>query len=76
MSLFHDAFYYVLIAIIGLYFLVAVFFSLKLSLRNNPRYFPFLLAVFSVLHCSYGLGSLWGVIKKTLFFPGKTTAIK
>ncbi len=71
LSLFSQFFFYLLSFITGLYCMVAIIFSLKISLRNDLRYFPFLFAVFSTLHCSYGLGSIWGTIRKVIYLFSK-----
>lgn len=49
--------------IAGLYSAANTFFSLSLSLKHGLKYFPFLVASFATLHFSYGLGSLWGMVK-------------
>ena len=53
-----------LIAILGLYLCFALFFSGKIAVKNGLRYFFIMPIVFFTLHFSYGLGSLWGVIKE------------
>lgn len=51
------------IGILGGYFSLALFFSGKFTFKNGLRCFPILLIVFLTLHLSYGLGSLWGLLK-------------
>lgn len=51
------------IAILGSYFVLSLFFSGKIALKNGLRYFPLMPLVFLTLHFSYGLGSLWGILK-------------
>jgi len=50
------------IIILAAYFLSNLFFSVKLSLKNNFKYIFLLPLLFTSLHVSYGLGSLLGVI--------------
>jgi len=47
--------------ILGSYFLVALFFSLFISLRKNLIYFVFLPIIYFILHFSYGIGFLKGL---------------
>ncbi len=44
------------------YFAVALFYSLRVLYSNGPGYFLFLPIMFFLLHFSYGLGSVWGVV--------------
>jgi len=67
LSLFYYPCIYLFAFIIGLYLVVNIFFSIKLSLKNGLKHFPALILSFSTLHFSYGLGSLCGIIK--LFMP-------
>lgn len=48
--------------IITSYMLVDIFFSLKIALKNGVRYFFLSPIIFAVLHVSYGLGTLAGVL--------------
>jgi len=45
------------------YILVSLFFSLKIALEEDLRYFFILPFVFFNRHFAYGLGSLWGLVK-------------
>lgn len=63
----YQPFIYLLSFITSLYLVINAFFSLELSLNKGPKYFLPLLLSFSALHISYGLGSLWGIVK--LFSP-------
>jgi len=46
------------------YIIVSLYFSLKISIREkNWKYFFVMPVVFGVRHISYGLGSLWGLIR-------------
>ncbi len=46
---------------IGSYILTASFFSFQIAMRKGIKYFPALLAVFAILHISYGWGSIKGI---------------
>lgn len=49
---------------IGLYLLTNIYFSAKISLQEKDiRYLILIPIVFTVRHISYGLGSIWGVVK-------------
>jgi len=55
---------YILLGIVLLSYLAAdAFFSITLGARRDWKLIPILLAVFLTLHFSYGIGSLWGVVK-------------
>lgn len=73
LSLFYYPCIYLFAFIIGLYLVVNIFFSIKLSLKNGFKYFPALILSFSTLHFSYGLGSLCGIIK---LFMSKRRKVK
>ncbi|OGZ24146.1 MAG: hypothetical protein A3A08_00045 [Candidatus Nealsonbacteria bacterium RIFCSPLOWO2_01_FULL_41_9] len=45
------------------YILVSLFFSLKIALKEDLRYFFILPFVFFNRHFAYGFGSLWGLIR-------------
>jgi len=66
-SLFYHPFIYLFGFIIGLYFAVNVFFSFKIALKEGFKYFPALILSFTTLHFSYGIGSVWGVIRLILY---------
>lgn len=65
-SFLYQPFIYLFGFILGLYFCLNLFFSFKLSLKHGFKYFPSLIMTFLTLHLSYGLGSLWGILKLTL----------
>jgi len=46
-----------------IYITISLYISLKISLTHGLRYFILLPLIFAVLHFSYGLGFLWGIIK-------------
>jgi len=49
--------------ILGSYLLVNIIFSFKITLKKkNLKLFPILIFLFFVLHFSYGIGSLWGIL--------------
>jgi len=50
--------------IFGGYFLLNLFFSLKIALRQGFRYLFIMPIVFAYRHFGYGLGSIFGLIKK------------
>lgn len=49
--------------ILGSYLIANLFFSLKLSLKHGLKYLLVLPIIFITLHFSYGLGSLWALLK-------------
>jgi len=63
LSLFYYPFIYLFAFILGLYLIVNVFFSAKISFQNGLKYFPVLILSFFTLHFSYGFGSLCGIVK-------------
>jgi len=63
LSLFYPPIIHFFGFIIGLYLIVNIFFSIKLSFKNGFKYFPALILSFSTLHFSYGIGSLCGVVR-------------
>jgi GT2 family glycosyltransferase len=55
---------WVLLAILGSYFVCAVAASLQISWRKRDlRFFFLMLLLFPMLHFGYGIGSAWGAIK-------------
>ncbi|MFX0136878.1 MAG: glycosyltransferase family 2 protein [Candidatus Hodarchaeota archaeon] len=52
----------ILMFIVATYLSLSLAFSLKISLNNNIQLIPSLPLVFLILHVSYGMGSLWGVL--------------
>ena len=49
--------------IFGIYILLSLFFSVKISIKNGFKYFFLMPIVFLSRHVGYGLGSIWGLIK-------------
>ena len=59
LSIILDPFVFILAAILTLYFLTTLFFSMKIALSEKEyRYLAILPIVFALLHVGYGLGSL------------------
>jgi glycosyltransferase involved in cell wall biosynthesis len=65
-ALFSHLFVYLFALITGSYLLANIFFSFKLSIRHGFKYFVYIILAFITLHFSYGLGSLWGMVKLSL----------
>jgi len=63
LSLFYKLFIYLFTFIISIYMLTNMFFSFRLSIKTSLKSFPFLMLTFLTLHFSYGIGSLWGIVK-------------
>ncbi len=64
LSLFYPVFRWVWLFSLSSYILMALRFSGWIALEEkNLRYMVFMPFVFGILHLSYGLGSLWGLIK-------------
>lgn len=64
LTIFTEVGKFLLLIIIGAYFLLAVFFSFRSGLQKRIRYIPILPIIFFLFHFSYGLGSLWSIIKR------------
>jgi glycosyltransferase involved in cell wall biosynthesis len=75
LSLLYQPFICLFAFISSFYFGVNSLFSFRFSLKNGLKYLPAMIASFSVLHFSYGFGSIWGVIRliASLFQPRKVT---
>lgn len=54
--------WYVLLLDLGSYILANIYFSLKISIKNGIKYFLICFILFFILHISYGLGSLVGLL--------------
>lgn len=60
------------LAIIGSYMLCNAYFSIMIGIKNGVKYVFIVPVVFIILHLSYGLGTLTGIInaiKETVVFP-------
>jgi glycosyltransferase involved in cell wall biosynthesis len=66
LSALNPVFLYILIGILILYLCGAVYFSAR-SIEGRHRLLPFLPIAFFVLHISYGLGSLWGLLNVGIY---------
>jgi len=65
LSLFSTAFLLAFMALYGFYMFVNLWFSIEIMFREKNIRFLFLMPLtFSVLHLTYGLGSIWGIAKK------------
>ncbi|MDD1744391.1 MAG: glycosyltransferase family 2 protein, partial [Candidatus Methanoperedens sp.] len=65
LSFLYNPFIYLFIFIMSIYTTTNLFFSLHISFKNGFKYLPFLVVSFLTLHFSYGLGSLWGIVRLT-----------
>ena len=50
-------------SIIVMYIFACLTVSLKISLKNGFKYYAILPLIFFILHASYGLGFLWGLVR-------------
>jgi len=62
LSFFSGIAQFLLIFEFGLYFLVDLFFSIQISLKNELKYLLVLPFMFLFLHLSYGIGTLFGIL--------------
>jgi len=64
LGIFFPIFFWLFLFIFGSYFLVANYFSVKISTKEKDIRFLFLMPLaFATRHIGYGLGSVWGLIK-------------
>lgn len=63
LSFVYYPFVYLSVFVSCLYLIIDVFFSFKLSMKHGFKYFPAMVITFLTLHFSYGLGSIWGIVK-------------
>lgn len=49
-------------SIIAVYLLLDLFFSAKLAIKNNKKCFFYIIPIFLILHLSYGIGFILGLI--------------
>ena len=61
-SLIHPLGKWLLRIIIFSYLVNDLFFSFKISFKEKLKYFPLIPLFFPLLHLSYGIGSLWGIL--------------
>ena len=57
--------------ILGLYILLDLFFSLKISFSKSIKYLFYLVVSFPILHISYGLGFILGLLNFYIFKSSK-----
>ncbi len=50
-------------AVMASYAAANLYFSIKLGMQKRPRLIPYISAAFAALHFSYGIGSMWGLIR-------------
>lgn len=53
--------------ILGLYMLLDLIFSIKISVKKNIKYLLYLIISFPILHISYGLGFILGIMNFYVF---------
>jgi glycosyltransferase involved in cell wall biosynthesis len=58
-------FLFVLFGILGVYFISGLYFSIN-KIEYKYYFLPVLSVLFLILHLSYGIGSLWGLIRVSL----------
>ncbi len=64
LSAFSSIFFWFFLLILGSYFLSNVYFSIKISKKEkNLKYIFIMPIIFGSLHISYGIGSLWGLLR-------------
>ena len=61
LSIFSNFIKNVYFLILGLYLLLDLFFSAKISIKKNMKYLGYLIITFPILHISYGLGFILGI---------------
>lgn len=54
---------WLLLAVAGSYLVSSLAFSLKIAVAHGLRYLAIMPLVFATVHFSYGMGSVWGLIK-------------
>ena len=64
LALYNSVFVGLLLTVLGAYLLANIVASLRIAVvRKEIRWVVVMPVVFSLLHCSYGLGSLWGLVR-------------
>lgn len=64
LAAFSPLFWQLFLLILSLYFFMNIFSSFKIARKGkNPKYLFISPLIFAALHISYGLGSIWGLIK-------------
>lgn len=57
--------------VLGLYLLLDLLFSIKISIKKKFSYLPYLIITFPLLHISYGLGFIFGIFNFYIFKSSK-----
>lgn len=71
LSIFSTLIRWMYLIILGLYLLLDIVFSIKISFAKNIRYFFYLVVTFPLLHISYGLGFILGILNFYIFKNSK-----
>lgn len=71
LSIFSNLIRIMYFSILGLYLLLDLLFSIKISVKKNMKYVPYLLVSFPILHISYGLGFILGGFNFYIFKNSK-----
>jgi len=71
LSFFIKPFTWILLGLLGIYSVVALGFSIGLSIRTSLRFFPAILITYPVIHIGYGIGFIIGIFEFILFGKGK-----
>nr|WP_269144378.1 glycosyltransferase family 2 protein [Clostridium sp. NSJ-145] len=71
LSLFSNIIRNMYLIILGLYLLLDIVFSVKISIKKNIKYLLYLIITFPILHISYGLGFIFGIFNFYIFKSSK-----
>lgn len=63
LGLFYKSMMGLFLFITASYTTVSLFASLRIARKKGSKFFLILIVIFAILHCSYGLGFLWGIIR-------------
>ena len=67
LSFFFPIFLWLLLSIIALYILTSIYFSIKIAIQKKDIKYLFIMPVmFKSLHITYGLGSIYGMLKASV----------
>jgi len=75
-AFFNNYLFLLFLSVAGMYLLASFFFSMVLVIKNGILLLPFLMISFMVLHFSYGIGYLKGVIDFIIFKKHERNNIK
>lgn len=70
-SIFSNFIRTIYLLILGLYLLLDLVFSSKIAIKRKFSYFPYLVVTFPLLHISYGLGFIFGIVNFYIFKSSK-----